>query len=362
MTLIKELDVEKCNGSDQDVLKPVTNSNFKLNTNFVRSVIEKYKNFSFIGKTLKSDDSPAIVKSPKSQTKISTKITPEMGDVIRSYIEEDCLLTMEEINSKLDSHYNIRYDLERIAGCLHSFHYSVGRVPDLTPSNIVVKYIPVIRQLFARRLKPLAHEPDLYFLGCTKLNINTRVHHGKKVSPRWSIKSKTFTICVAMQADGLFMYEAEEDPSPFSSSPNVSPASSPEVKKEPYKFIEFFKKFLIRMGQKNAKKFYCVIDGSKLNELREDPFMDSISNKIFVCYPGESTFFSPTELFFDQMRSHIAKFNPATPQDVFSAVKNIPSVIDEVDCSLYFDDIMNYVNVWSSMDFEYALKNMSSLK
>lgn len=278
------------------------------------------------------------------------KLNPDIVSIVRDWVDEDCLITLDDISHRLGKQYGISIGQDKITCCFNSLHFSVERVPVNCPFKVNQEALLLLRKVFADDFLKYSNRVNLFFIGTTKVTINTRVYQGKKASPQWAVKSKTFTISVALRPDKVFFHEIQDSSYNHKETPN----NSPDKPQAPMKFSHFFKKFTEKLEADGIRGANIIMDGKcYYHVLQEDADLlqsRQLQHKIAIL-PGETPEFNPLETLFDSLRYHIEKFKPIDPESVFAALKKLPESVTEIDCSYYFSDSLNHIESWSEMHF-----------
>lgn len=209
------------NGSDL-IEKTVRGSYSKISDETRAQIIDAYDRgvdrqvicdaFSIKRQTLNSiikvyEKENRINKKPKGG---SMKLTSEERMKIKGWLDEDCTLTLSNIQKKLELEFNLKVSLSTIDRAIKSFHYTVKR-RSLIPNRRNDPEVVELRYQYAMKYARMnLTKEKLFFIDEFGIEVWSRRSYGRSmVGTRANkrvkfVRSKNYSVCAAMNHESLF--------------------------------------------------------------------------------------------------------------------------------------------------------------
>ncbi|XP_074604051.1 uncharacterized protein LOC141857452 [Brevipalpus obovatus] len=274
----------------------------ELNYNTVRSIVFSEKKFG-------GEARPRGHRKPKLNSEHIDI------DIIKSKLDDNCLLTREDLADMIEENFNIS----------RSFPIP-GRRND--PS--------VIHQRPDYGFKFLDMDRDrnkIFFIDETGIQVHARLNYGwsKKGGranvPVQAIRGRHYSICAAMNCQGLFFYQLREKGYGTDS------------------FVEYLKEFIEKLASSSIENAYIVMDNVPFRHTSSVSDLFSSTSHELVFLPPYSLFLNPIKNLFNKLKHYVKKLRPSTHDEVFSGVELASRVITAQNCANYYSNMMKYISL-----------------
>ena len=148
------------------------------------------------------------------------KLSCEQKNLIRSWVDDDCSITLRAIKEKVLSEFGISICEKTADRVMKEFHYSLKRT-SLIPVRRNDLDVVDKRAEYARNLLNIlsTKEPNqLYYVDEAGFKVMMRVRRGR--SPKGTravhvvpgLRTRNISLCSVMNKEGLFLYETSSRP------------------------------------------------------------------------------------------------------------------------------------------------------
>uniref|UniRef100_A0AAG5DJE8 ZAD domain-containing protein n=1 Tax=Anopheles atroparvus TaxID=41427 RepID=A0AAG5DJE8_ANOAO len=286
----------------------------KLNIN-TRAVNAIFKRHRVTGK---------VAAGPQGSERKS-KLTPAMVQHMKSWLDEDCSMTLRAICRKVQECFGIVVSPATVSRAIDGFYFSFARVQ--ISSNINTAEILRARKDYSTELSALQElipETAIVYFHGVDLSANTRMadpagHNGNRRA-----QSKPLSVMCAINSEEVLHYSA---------------ASRAMSTQGVLKFIDDLKSNLVR---KNIHHVVIVMDPERYHHNEEILSTIEGETTALLCVPPHSPLLNPLESIFSSWTDIIKRANPKNEQQLIEAVKNGGSLITSEDCAECVKEAWNY--------------------
>ena len=140
-----------------------------------------------------------------------------------------------------------------------------------------------------------------------------------------AVRGKNYSICAAMNSDGLHYYMAQE------------------VSFNTDHFIDFLNGFFSYLSESGFSDVTLIMDNVRFHHLTEVTELIAAKGAKILFLPAYSPFLNPIENMFNQLKHYIKKLKPETADQVFDAVSKASDAISPADCANYYRNMSKYL-------------------
>lgn len=252
---------------------------------------------------------------------------------IRSWIDENCAMTLKAIKMKLQECYNIDICLKTVDRYISSFSYTIKQI-SLIPQrrndekaiqsryNYAVEFFEIISKI---------SESHIIFLDEVGFNVSMRTKKGRSLIGTAAVqvvpglRMRNISVCAAMNRDGVVYY-----------------ASQTQAFKS-ISFLEFLKELFVKLEAMGLKNAFVIMDNVPFHKhkiVRED-FEQSSHTLLFL--PPYSPFLNPIENMFSKWKHLIRVGQPKNESELFVLIETSCSKITPEDCSGFYRNIFSFL-------------------
>jgi transposase len=288
-------------------------------------------NCSTVSRIIKTYLNEGRVKAMLRGGKRPRSLSNEHNEAIRSYIDEDCTISLERIGNRLISEFGINVSINTIARAIKNFSYTLKRVSP-TPERRNNKISIRNRYVYAKQFRCLSREighDNIFFLDEVGFNVSMRITRGRsfkgekavKVVP--ALRTRNISICCTMSKNGTFFYKKQT--CPFNTST----------------FISYIDELLEKLRECDIRRAIIMMDNVRFHHVA------SIKDKIISAghipdyIPPYSPFLSPIENMFAQWKQLVKRGNPMNENDLLGIIDSSFREISSQHCENYYNHMLN---------------------
>ena len=279
------------------------------------TVIEIIKHYTKTG---------CVLASRRGSTPAS-KLTDEQNNIIKSWVDSDCTLSLNSIKNKVMDELSINISKSTIHRILDCFHYSLKKIHIIPERRNAIENIEVRKQYAIQfsALPATYSEEQIIFIDEVGFNVSLRTSRGRSLigSPALaivpSIRSRNISICCGMNRNGIIYYKTS------------TRAFNGEV------FIEFIRELKIKLQEAGVINAILIMDNVRFHR------MTDVQNSIieqdlnFLYLPPYSPFLNPIENMFSKWKEITKRSNPRNENELMSAILNGSNLVTRSDCWLF---------------------------
>lgn len=317
-------------------------------TNFDRErIINSYINGSSVGEIarimglkrttvheiIKKYQTTGLIECEKRGGYNDKKLTQEQQNTIKSWVDDNCTLTLRSIVNLVLQNFEIQISKSTINRIISGFNYSLKRI-HLIPERRNDERTIEIRKIYAEKFitLPVRYSENQYiYIDEVGFNVSMRSSYGRSeigspanhVIP--NLRSRNISICCAINKQGILFY-----------STRIT-----AFNKESFK--EFISTLITVLKNKNMNKAVLIMDNVQFHKNIEIRNLIEAENYELLFLPPYSPFLNPIENMFSKWKEITKRSNPQTEQDLMSAIENGAGLISEEDCDGYFRNMFSYI-------------------
>lgn len=273
------------------------------------------------------------IEADKRGKVMEKKITPEIQEQIKIWIDEDCSVSLQKIAHKILEQYQVQVCRSTVAKCIGDFNYSLKRIY-LYPERRNTGATLEVRKDYAIRFTALpASMPDngIVFVDEVGFKISMRVMRGRstvgsravKVVPQ--IRTRNISVVCAMNRTGILHYMTR----------NVAIDRS--------FFVTFLRELQSKLRTENISRAVVIMDNVPFHKCVEVKQLFETGPDELMYLPPYSPFLNPIENLFSKWKEIVKRANPLTVEEVMTAVENGKDLITASDCENYFHHMWSYI-------------------
>ncbi|XP_061498810.1 uncharacterized protein LOC133391178 [Anopheles gambiae] len=264
------------------------------------------------------------------------KISPQIREQIKRWIDEDCSTSLEKITYRILEQFQVRVCRSTVAKEVGDFNYSLKRL-HLHGDQKHEGDIVAARQEYANALSAMsANVPDnsVVFIGEEAFKISVRVMRAKpcsgnrafKIMPE--IRIRNVTVLCAMNRFGILHYLTRNraiDRSVFSA---------------------FIDELIVKLRLINIPRAVIIMDDVPTHTSVETKSLFEQGPDELMYLPLQSSFLNPIETLFSSWKQICNRANPNSEEEVIAAIENGQDLITPTDSEGCFQ------LMWSHVMFE----------
>lgn len=174
---------------------------YKVNVNTVNSIIRRFKKYK---------------KDARPRGKKPSKLNEEQINSVREYVDTDCTKSLSEIADFIHSNFGIQVCLSTVHRYLEKIHYTFKRLSPI-PARRNCEATINHRYNYALRFFEIdsVARNRIYFIDEAGIAIHIRTNYGRSLKGTRAnlavkaIKGKNYSVCAAMNIEGLHFYECK---------------------------------------------------------------------------------------------------------------------------------------------------------
>ncbi|XP_025018435.1 uncharacterized protein LOC112539884 [Tetranychus urticae] len=295
----------------------------KINLNTVKTVIYRFKKYK-------------VVERERGHR--PKKLTPEMVLEVQSWFDNDCQTTLATAADRIKEKFDIEIHPASVRNYLKEVHFSV-KIVSLVPERRNCESTKLLRKEYALKFLEIQSSMNkIFYVDETGVQINVRSRRGwarKGCRANLTVKairSKSLSVCAAMNNKSLFLYEVKEH-----GYDTIS-------------FVDFLKQLVDFFDSEQVNGAYVIMDNVRFHHRGEVKELIEGKGHNLIFLPPYSPFLNPIENLFNQFKHHIKRQKPTTCDDVFAAANAASQVITEQHCNNYFSHMMKYLGRCINME------------
>ena len=273
------------------------------------------------------------IESDRAKNKRPAKITEEQKNLVRTWVDEDCSISLKALTLKFANTFHITISKSTIDRILYNFHYSIKRV-NLLPirrnseDNIITKKDYAIDFI---RLQATYSENDFIFIDETGFNVSMRSSYGRSFIGTPAIKnianlrSNNISVCCAMNKLGILHY----------SSQNRAYNGNT--------FFNFLNELIGICREKNLINSIFILDNVRFHKVSDVVELVSSSGFRIKFLPPYSPFLNPIENMFSKWKDFAKRENPSNENHLLEIIESGSRIITSEDCNGFYRNMMFYI-------------------
>ncbi|XP_049292943.1 uncharacterized protein LOC125768820 isoform X3 [Anopheles funestus] len=302
--------------SGKDIAKML---NIKRGT--VYSIIKKYQKTWEVSAAKRGGNRPKMLSDEAVQS-------------IRSWIDEDCTLTMKVLVEKVHERYSVRVSTTTIAREIKGFNFSFKRIHNIPERRNTDSTIEERKSYAAMYYELLLEITDkgIVFLNETGLKLSMRTSQGRSqpgttpsaVEPQ--LRSKNISIICAMNKYGIVHYRSHNR------------AITTKLIKE------FVLELKAKLRMRGVSRSCFIMDDVEFHKSAE--VQEAIGNEEDkpLYLPSYSHFLNPIENMFSEWKKLIKRSNAQSEQSLMEAIASLSMLVSSQDCEKYFRNMGTYLD------------------
>ena len=261
------------------------------------------------------------------------KITNEISNAIKRWVDEDCGLSLSALVRKVMNDYNIVVSISTIVRCITAFNYTLKRIHYIPerrndPANIELRRIYALEFIgLGRRFS----ESELYFIDEAGFNVSMRVSRGRSligtdaVLTVPSLRARNISICCAINVGSIIHYETKT--SAYNSG----------------SYIIFLRNLLNNLALNGKLRGVLIMDNVNLHKTIE--VRNFIANSGFELFylPPYSPFLNPIENAFSEMKNFVKRGQPSNESELMALIEDGNNIITSNDCGGFYRKMISYL-------------------
>jgi transposase len=261
----------------------------------------------------------------------SKKVYQEHAMQIIAWIEEDCTLTLKEIQVKIKTKFDLDISTTTITRVLSGFRFSLKRV-SLHPERRNCETTINTRRAYAETFVDLiADREKIIFIDETGFSISMRRFYGR--SPKGqrasvtvkSIRTRNYSLVASMTVNGIFYFSCQNIP--FNSE----------------HFNAYVVELLTYISRLNMSNCHLVVDNVSFHKNEELKRLILVHGHSLHFLPPYSPFLNPIENLFSQWKSGVRASRPNNEIELVNAINQAETQITADHCRGYFRNMERYI-------------------
>ena len=300
------------------------------------SVTEASKHYQVSRSTVSSIKQVYYAEDQRTDKKINRgkkepKITEEQGNIIRQWIDNNCLLTLSELRRGCLIHFNKDVSQSTLSRLLVSFHYTIKRTSVVVGRASSVDVIQA-RQLYAAQyLTIMSRREAMYFIDETGFCVSMRRRVGRARTGERAvvhvpaIRTKNISLCAAYNIESMFSFEVEERPY------------------NTIKFLAFIESILVKFREQSIISDILVMDNVAFHHSNCVRALIEGSGHRLVFLPAYSPFLNPIENVFNQWKYFVKQSQPSNENELLRVIEAGCRIITPEHCRNYFNNMETFL-------------------
>ncbi|XP_049293761.1 uncharacterized protein LOC125769223 [Anopheles funestus] len=291
-------------------------------------------NRSTVYSIIKKFDKTFEVKAAKRGGDKEKKISPDIGQKIRDWIDENCTITLQQLADKVFDDFGIRVSKPTVAREIKSFRYSlkwIQKIPERRNNPQTLE----IRKEYASRFYALpgqVADTNVIFVDEVGFCVSMRASRGRSavgtpaVKIVSQIRTRNVSIICAMNRSGIQLYKTAER--------SVNRDS----------FLEFMRDLKQKLTESYSGRIIYVMDNvafHKCSEIRQAIEDDGDEVRYL---PPYSPFLNPIENLFSKWKEITKRANANNDAELIEAIDRGASLVTSSDCEGYIRNMWTYLH------------------
>lgn len=261
-------------------------------------------------------------------------LTMEHRESIKSFIANDCSISLKKIQEKLMENFNLRPSLSTIDRAISSFNFTFKRITNIPERRNDEETIET-RCNYSREFLALLSQQDgnnIYFLDEVGFNVSMRAKRGRarrgeravQVVP--NLRSRNLSICCTISKNGTFYYKKQT--CPFNT--------------QSYKIYieELIQKFL----DSSISNAILIMDNVPFHRSAEIMNIVLQAGHQIKFLPPYSPFLNPIENMFSQWKQLVRAERPRNEDELILIIDTVFSQISVENCSNYYRHMLDMIS------------------
>jgi transposase len=274
-------------------------------------------------KIYKQENRVEAKKRGGHQTK---KLSDEHKQQIKSWVDENCSLTLRKIKQRCFEAFGITASPTTINRCLDEFHYSLKRVSVIPSRRNDEEALNVRANYACEFLQLLSTTPhnNILFMDEVGFSVSMRTTRGR--APRGSravqvvpcLRSRNISVLCVMNKCGILFYSVQARP--FNT----------------ITFIEALTRLFQGLGEAQTASVVVVMDNVPFHRAQGVQTIFSEFGHSLNFLPPYSPFLNPIENLFSKWKMSIRQSAPRNEEELFSLIHSSSRLITTEDCDGFF--------------------------
>jgi transposase len=269
-------------------------------------------------------DHDGVIEQQQRGRRPEEKLSQDDKNAIQEWINEDCLLTLQEISTKLRTIRNVDVCQETVRKAITGFHYSLKRT-SVAGAAAFTPELQQQRRAFAMwLLNAELHRDKVIFLDETGFKIEMRRRMGRSLVgqiarvkvPR--IRTRNVSTMCAMSQNGIAHYKVLEG------SGNAE------------RFIVFLNELFTHLPELG---FTLVMDNVKFHHNPQVQQLILTRGHFTKFLPVYSPYLNPIEYFFNEWKGFVKAAKPTTDGELQTAIHLASTRVTIAHCAHYVSHV-----------------------
>jgi len=257
------------------------------------------------------------------------KLSNDQIAVLRSWLDENCALTLAQLKAKVMSELGINICITTINNYISSFNYSFKRVQNIAMAAMTEDLIDTRREYAARFLNIYHGTRPIIYFDETGFQVSMRKHYGRSMAGSRAqirvpaLKTRNITVMAAMTQNELLYYKTLDGPG------------------NRVRLADYLNGLFESMGNKNLINAYIIMDNAIFHKCVEIKEAISLAGHELLFLPPYSPFFNPIENMFAQWKSLVRTACSNNENELLAAIRSFESIIKVEQCNNYVKHVVN---------------------
>lgn len=261
------------------------------------------------------------------------KISDDVGCEIRSWIDQDCAISLKEIKARCMLTFNLNVSIATLHRYVQGFNYSFKRISLLPAQRNSDPNIEKRRE-YAEEFYHLLSTIDnnkFIFIDEVGFNISMRQNYGRSMIGTRAIKivpglrNKNFSVCCAISKETILDFKIQKM------------AYNTEY------FTDFIYQLIEKLRSLNIENAVLVLDNVPFHKSASIKTLIELNGHKILFLPPYSPFLNPIENFFSQWKSLIRRQNIANEDQLLQLLPETISEISNANCRSYFSHMLSFL-------------------
>jgi len=261
------------------------------------------------------------------------KINENHIHAIRSWIDEDCGLSLKAIKCRLQEEFSISICEKTVDRYISSFSYTLKRtslIPEKrNDANCINARYDYAKKFF--EILTSHNESHIFFVDEVGFNVSMRCKRGRSLvgTPAIQVvpglRSRNISVCCAMTKDGIVSFKTQ--------------TSAFRVQT----FSDFIDDLLTYIDGANIPNAVVVMDNVPFHKHRTIKEKFDSSHHILLYLAPYSPFLNPIENMFAKWKLLIRQSRPNNEQQLLELIQSSSCLISVDDCAGYFRNVFSFL-------------------
>lgn len=261
------------------------------------------------------------------------KLNHEILNLIKSILQEDCILTLKEIKNIVHERTGVNIGITSLHRACIGMHFSLksltlSPIPRNTSCNIEKRFLYATN--FTNLQRNFSDE-EFFFIDEVGFSLSTRKTKGRSevgknaIKRITSIRSRNLSICAAMGVSGEYFYKLSHTPYNM------------------IKFKEFLIDFIENLRFKGICRGVFVMDNVKFHHCSEISELLLASNFELIYLPPYSPFLNPIENSFSKWKNLVMNMRPKSEAELVSFINAATNFFSLSDFQGFWRNMTRYI-------------------